>query len=239
MSVSLDNSSGIPVVTLADGTFVSLKGNPKVRSTKENTYLEVSDDTGKVAEFAIADAGTINGVAGSSTMSTLYAQWAAAVQSPTATGYTGENVANKATDLTTNNDVKYPTNKAVNTALALKATLASPTFTGNVGGIVETLKLNIPVTGIVDGVYAIELYAEFPFTINRMKIIAGAGTCTANLKINSTSVTGISAVSVTTTIATATATAANTVAVGDKITLTLSSSTTLDYLQTTVKITRL
>jgi hypothetical protein len=50
-----------------------------------------------------------------------------------ALGYTAENAANKDTDSTfaANSDVKYPSQKAVKTALALKADLASPVFSGN------------------------------------------------------------------------------------------------------------
>lgn len=49
-----------------------------------------------------------------------------------ALGYTAENAANKDIDsgMAANSDVKYPSQKAVKTALALKANLASPALTG-------------------------------------------------------------------------------------------------------------
>lgn len=93
-------------------------------------------------------------------------------------------------------------------------------------------------TGIGNNTYTIILYAAFGMTINELKIVSNSGTCTAAIKINGTSVTGISAVSVSSTIATGTATALNTVSVGQKITLVLSSTSSLNNLQWTLKTTR-
>lgn len=118
---------------------------------------------------------------------------------------------------------------AIQTQLDAKA---SKTF-------VESISLQDNGTSIAATTYTIELYANYAYTINELKIIAYAGTCTANLKINSTSVTGISAVSVSSTIATATASGANTVAVGDKITLVTTSNSGLNNLQLTIKTTRI
>lgn len=104
---------------------------------------------------------------------------------------------------------------------------------------VESISLQDNGTSIAATTYTIELYANYAYTINELKIIADAGTCTANLKINSTSVTSISAVAVSTSIATATASGANTVAVGDKITLVTTSNSGLNNLQLTIKTTRI
>jgi len=112
------------------------------------------------------------------------------------------------------------------------AIYASKTF-------VESISLQDNGTSIAATTYTIELYANYAYTINELKIVADAGTCTANLKINSTSVTSISAVSVSSTIATATASGANTVAVGDKITLVTTSNSGLNNLQLTIKTTRI
>lgn len=113
-------------------------------------------------------------------------------------------------------------------------TSAAKSFTG----LVEAISFQDANTGIANQTYVLELYAEYAYTINEMRIISGAGTVTANLKIGSTSVTSCSAVSVTTTIASCTASGANTVAVGDKITLVLTSASSLDNLQATIKTTR-
>jgi len=118
---------------------------------------------------------------------------------------------------------------AIQTQLDAKA---SKTF-------VESISLQDGGTSIAATTYTIELYANYAYTINELKIIADAGTCTANLKINSTSVTSISAVAVSTSIATATASGANTVSVGDKITLVTTSNSGLNNLQLTIKTTRI
>ncbi len=91
---------------------------------------------------------------------------------------------------------------------------------------------------IGNNTYTIMLYSEYGCTINELKIISGSGTCTAAVKINGTSVTGISAVSVSSSIATGTASALNTVSSGDKVTLVLSSTSSLNNLQWTLKTTR-
>jgi len=109
---------------------------------------------------------------------------------------------------------------------------ASKTFT-------ESISFQDSNTSIVAQTYVLELYANYAYTINELKVISDLGTCTVAVKINGTNVTGISAVSVSTTIATGTATAANTVAIGDKITLVVTSPTTLNNLQATLKTTRI
>lgn len=60
-------------------------------------------------------------------------------------------------------------------------------------------------------------------TIHSATFETDAGTVTAAIKINATSVTGLSAVSVTSTEATTSASGANAVAEGDNVTLSLSS----------------
>lgn len=88
------------------------------------------------------------------------------------------------------------------------------------------------------GSITLEASARVPYTINGLYGVATAsGTITIAIKINSTSVTGLSAVAVTSTPATATATALNTVAVGDKVTLVLSSNASANGLEFTAKRT--
>lgn len=105
-------------------------------------------------------------------------------------------------------------------------------------GMVETISLDDINSSIGNNTYTLELYAEYGYTINELKIISTSGTCTAAVKINGTNVTGISAVSVSSTIATGTATAANTVVAGNKVTLVLSTTSSLTNLQATLKTTR-
>ena len=105
-------------------------------------------------------------------------------------------------------------------------------------GLIEAVTLNDIGSAIPSQTYTIELYAEFAYTINEIRIISGSGTCTAAIQINGTNVTGISAVSVSNSIAVGTATALNTVSTGNKITLVISSTSSLVNLQMTLKLTR-
>jgi hypothetical protein len=104
---------------------------------------------------------------------------------------------------------------------------------------VENLSLQDGGSSIAATTYTLELYAQYAYTINQLKIISAFGTCTVAVKINGVDVTGISAVSVSSTIATANASAANTVAVGDKITLVTTSNSALTNLQASLKTTRI
>jgi hypothetical protein len=104
---------------------------------------------------------------------------------------------------------------------------------------VENLSLQDGGSSIAATTYTLELYAQYAYTINQLKIISASGTCTVAVKINGVDVTGISAVSVSSTIATANASAANTVAVGDKITLVTTSNSALTNLQASLKTTRI
>ena len=94
---------------------------------------------------------------------------------------------------------------------ALSSSYSSTTSFATATGLVESISFQDSNTGIAAQTYTLELYAEYGYTINELRIIAGGGTCTAAVQINGTPVTGISAVSVSTTIAVGTATAANTV----------------------------
>jgi len=104
---------------------------------------------------------------------------------------------------------------------------------------VENISLQDGGSSIAATTYTLELYAQYAYTINQLKIISASGTCTVAVKINGVDVTGISAVSVSSTIATANASAANTVAVGDKITLVTTSNSALTNLQASLKTTRI
>lgn len=105
--------------------------------------------------------------------------------------------------------------------------------------MIENVSFQDSNSSITAQTYVLELYAAYAYTINTLQIISTSGTCTAAVKINGTSVTGISAVSVSSTIATGTATALNTVAVGDKITLVITSPSSLNDLQASIKTTRI
>lgn len=86
--------------------------------------------------------------------------------------------------------------------------------------------------------YTLTLAASFACTISNLKIISSSGTCTAAIKINATSVTGISAVSVSSTLATATASGSNSVAVNDKISLEITNNSSAKDVAFTLKLER-
>lgn len=86
--------------------------------------------------------------------------------------------------------------------------------------------------------YVLTQAASYGFTINTLTIDASNGTGSAALKIDGVAVTNISAVSVSTVEASANASGANTVAVGQTVVLTLSSTDVLRDVSFSVKITR-
>lgn len=92
---------------------------------------------------------------------------------------------------------------------------------------------------VTNGTYVMHTYAIQPFVINSIKgVQSTSGTCTLNVKINSTSVTGLSAISVTSTPQNVTATGANTVAIGDKVSFTVTSASSLTDILSTLSISR-
>lgn len=105
-------------------------------------------------------------------------------------------------------------------------------------GLVEEIVVNDITSSIGNNTYTLDLYAEYGYTVNEMRILATSGTCTAALKIGGTSITGISAVSVSNTISLATAIALNSLVTGNRLTLVLSSTSSLNNLQATIKTTR-
>ena len=79
---------------------------------------------------------------------------------------------------------------------------------------------------VADGDITLVAYAPFAGTISALKYKTGNGSFAATVKINGTTVTGLSGVAVnSSTYASTNATAANTFVAGDVITVTLASST--------------
>ncbi len=86
--------------------------------------------------------------------------------------------------------------------------------------------------------HKLELYSPVAGTIDHIKTILVAGTCTVKLKINTVDVTG-SNHGATTSIGTGTCTAANTIAIGDLIELDVSAPSGAQGLSFSVKVTLL
>jgi hypothetical protein len=79
------------------------------------------------------------------------------------------------------------------------------------------------ILGAENRTYTLIRASRCAFDIRQLGIETDAGTCTANLKINSTSVTGMNAVSVTSTRQTIDGTTSKAVAQGDDVNLTITS----------------
>lgn len=88
-----------------------------------------------------------------------------------------------------------------------------------------TLWGNINYLAPVNGTFTILQYAPVAFTVNSLKQVrTTSGSLTLAIKINGTAMTGASAISVTTSPQDVNITAANTMAVGDIITIEISSA---------------
>lgn len=104
---------------------------------------------------------------------------------------------------------------------------------------VDVFDIGFSQATAADGTTYLSAKASFAFTISQIRgLKTTSGTCTLAIKINGTSVTGLSSLSVTSTTQDAPATAANSVAVGDEITCVISSSSSPVDLRFTLKCTR-
>lgn len=86
--------------------------------------------------------------------------------------------------------------------------------------------------------YILDIKASYPYTILSGVFATDAGTCTVAVKINGNNVTSLSGLGVTSTITETNATGANTVAIGDLVTLIVSSALSASYFAGKIKIQR-
>lgn len=109
------------------------------------------------------------------------------------------------------------------------ASLAAAIATDYLSGMIESPqnKTYTLIPGVVSNL-----------TVNTLEIYTVSGTCTAALKINGVSITGLSAVAVTSTPQEPVATALNAAAPGDILTLVITSNATSVDLVFRVKYTR-
>lgn len=76
----------------------------------------------------------------------------------------------------------------------------------------------------VNGTYTINEYASLKFTIDTVRFKTDSGTVSAAIQINGTNITGLSALSLTSTQGNATASALNTINIGNRVTIILTSA---------------
>jgi hypothetical protein len=87
--------------------------------------------------------------------------------------------------------------------------------------------------------YPLDTYAAFGYKVTEVKQIqTSSGSVTAAIKINGTSITGLSSISVSSTPQNVSATGANTVSVGNALSLVFSSSSFPVNIQFTLVATR-
>lgn len=86
--------------------------------------------------------------------------------------------------------------------------------------------------------YTIDQYSIDARTLNTLAIKTSSGTCTVDIKIDGTTVTGLGALSISSVETIATASGLNTVAIGQTITLVVSSNSSSVDLVWTLKYTR-
>lgn len=107
-----------------------------------------------------------------------------------------------------------------------------------------TLGLDVIAAGVfaatpIDGTIVLTAKAAYAFTLAQIRgLKTSAGACSVTVQINGTGVTGLTALSVTSTPQDASATAANAVAVGDRVTVVISSVASAADLEFTLKATR-
>ena len=105
-------------------------------SAVEDTALSTWTGSSSITALGTIATGIWNGTAIGDTYISSAGTWNA---KQNALGFTPENISNKATNLTSPDNTKYPTTQAVSTAISGFAPLASPTFTGTVNGITKSM----------------------------------------------------------------------------------------------------
>jgi hypothetical protein len=113
----------------------------------------------------------------------------------------------------------------VGLALTTKGT-GDITFKGYALDNLLSFNMTFEIQTGANATFTLNEFAGFKFTINSARFKTDSGTITANVQINGTSVTGLSAMALTSTQGNATASAANTVVAGNRITLITTSNAT-------------
>jgi len=110
---------------------------------------------------------------------------------------------------------------------------------GNLSSELLTISKQFFLSAGANATYPLDSGAGFAYTITKLKSAAVAtGSISAAIQINSVNVTNLSAVSITGVAADTSATGANTVAVGNRVTVVLSSNSSATNVEFTLVATR-
>lgn len=121
---------------------------------------------------------------------------------------------------------------------SITGTLSSQTDLNTALSGLKKFTMQMVLEAGANNTYEFQRSARFAFTINAAYYDTVAGSITANVKINSTSVTGLSALSISTSPSNATATAANSVSVGDIVSVTFTSNSSATFVSLMLECTR-
>lgn len=106
-------------------------------------------------------------------------------------------------------------------------------------GIIMAITCSIPGSNPANETVVADEKAAFGYTINSiLGATTSSGSITLAVKINGTSVTGLSAISITSTPADSTASASNIVNAGDKVTWVFTGNSSANDVAFTMKLTR-
>lgn len=125
--------------------------------------------------------------------------------------------------VTNNNQIASFIDNATSGSNYIESRVMGSLFIGTPSDKSYTMVASAPYAGMIAGIKG---------------LATASGTLTATIKINGTNVTGLASLSVTSTPQNATATAANTFAKGDKITITVASSSSPVDLEGTLDLMR-
>ena len=85
------------------------------------------------------------------------------------------------------------------------------------------MQIPVPISNPEEKTYTLLINSRFPFTVEDVTYVTGAGTCSIAVQINNSNVGGLGALAATTTETTTSSTTDKTVAAGDDLKIILSS----------------
>jgi hypothetical protein len=219
-------STGATITVTPSGSTINLEA-----AGSAPTFDLIGSGTNTTAAMVVGTGGSL-AVSGSGTIAATSAPASGITGTTLAAGVTGSSLTSVGTIAT---GVWNGTDIAVADGGTGAGTAAGART--NLGLVAHSIVFG-GVTPGNDTIY-LTTYAPYAFTIDSVQNIqTSTGTITAAVKINGTNVTSLSAIAVTSSSQDVTATGANTVAVGDEITVVLSSNSSAANLRGTILITR-